>query len=508
MTTEQTNERLPVDESTQALTDFGVSEVRGPRRETAADRRRRGRELLDEPTGLGPVRWSFAEDVEVDGVELKPARKPKAEDDAGEDLVRQYFTDIGQHQLLEREDEERLGAQIEMAHWVHGVEEALEDSGGRRPAAVATWTGLLGQLGEYMPVLRAVAAEIEAGEQPLDKLIAEDRFREMIDVGIDDRLVAKAAKSLKITKKKARERVIGVSVVTAILTPRLLLASAEVVGGYEALLPPGAGIAGKLGADKTLTRRIQRRLRAVKSEGYSAEQQMLKSNLRLVVAVAKKYRGTDLTLLDLVQEGNVGLIRAVEKFDHRLGNKFSTYGTWWIRQAVTRSIADSSRVIRIPVHTTELLNKLQRAERRFQQEYGRDGTEAELAERLDMTVERIRELRDLDRTPTSLDRSVTEEEDASLEDFIADESTPSPEQAAETTDEQQALEEALATLDPREQMVLRSRFGLDDGNPRTLEQVGGQMNLTRERVRQIQANGFRKLRRPDRLAALRDHLSA
>lgn len=291
MTTEQTNERLPVDESTQALTDFGVSEVRGPRRETAADRRRRGRELLDEPTGLGPVRWSFAEDVEVDGVELKPARKPKAEDDAGEDLVRQYFTDIGQHQLLEREDEERLGAQIEMAHWVHGVEEALEDSGGRRPAAVATWTGLLGQLGEYMPVLRAVAAEIEAGEQPLDQLIAEDRFREMVDVGIDDRLVAKAAKSLKITKKKARERVIGVSVVTAILTPRLLLASAEAVGGYEALLPPGAGTAGKLGADKTLTRRIQRRLRAVKSEGYSAEQQMLKSNLRLVVAVAKKYRG-------------------------------------------------------------------------------------------------------------------------------------------------------------------------------------------------------------------------
>ena len=505
MTRKQTAERLPVTESAQALNEFGVSEVRGPRRETAADRRRRGRELLDEPTGVGPVRWNFAEAEEIN---LPAAAGGGDGEDAGEDLVRQYFTDIGKHPLLTREDEERLGAQIEMAHWVHGVEEMLEDGDGRRPAAVATWIGLLGQLAEYEPVARKIAAELELGDEPLHELFAAADFRRAVDGGVDAGLAGKLAKAFKIPAKEAENRVIGISVATAILTPRLFAASAEALGGVEALLPPGTGAGGKLAANKTLTRRIQRRLRLVKSEGYSAEQLMLKSNLRLVVAVAKKYRGTDLTLLDLVQEGNVGLIRAVEKFDYRRGNKFSTYATWWIRQAVTRSIADSSRVIRIPVHTTELLNKLQRAERRFMQEFEREPNEQELAERLDMTVVRLRELRALDRTPTSLDRSLTEEEDASLEDFIADESTPSPEVQAEQSDEQAALARALADLDEREAEVLRLRFGLYGGNPLTLEQVGEQLQLTRERIRQIQANAFRKLRRPDRLANLRSHVSA
>ena len=500
MTTQQITER---GNRATALDEFGVAEVRGPGRETAADRRRRGRELLTEPREIRPVAWSFAEDAEAD-VAARPSRRIK-EEDAGEDLVRQYFTDIGQHALLDREDEERLGQAIELAHWVYGVEESLQGPDGRRPTARRTWIELLRQLGDLKPAMSTVAGELGISYRYVHELVEDPEFREMIDLGIGETLASKVAAKLGIGKSDAEDQTIGISVITNILTPKLLEASAGAAGGYGKLLPPGEAAAGAL---EPLDRRIRRRLRFVKSEGYDAEQLMLKSNLRLVVAVAKKYRTTDLTLLDLVQEGNVGLIRAVEKFDYRRGNKFSTYATWWIRQAVTRSIADSSRVIRIPVHTTELLNKLQRAERRIQQEYGRDGTEAELAERLGMTIERIRELRELDRTPTSLDRSVTEEDDASLEDFIADESTPSPEQAAETTDEQQALEEALATLDPREQRVLRSRFGLDDGNPLTLEQVGGQMNLTRERVRQIQANGFRKLRRPDRLAALRDHLSA
>ena len=504
MTTKQTAESLPVTESAQALNEFGVSEVRGPRRETAADRRRRGRELLDEPTGIGPVRWNFAESDEI---ALPSGAGGRGEEDAGEDLVRQYFTDIGKHPLLTREDEERLGAQIEMAHWVHGVEEMLEHGDGRRPTASATWLALLGQLAEYEPALRKIADEIELGGEPLHELFAAAEFRRAVDGGLDPELVRKLAKGLKLRKEEAENRVIGISVATAILTPRLFAASAEALGGAEALLPPKPGAAGKLAANKTLTRRVQRRLRMVKSEGYSAEQLMLKSNLRLVVAVAKKYRGTDLTLLDLVQEGNVGLIRAVEKFDYRRGNKFSTYATWWIRQAVTRSIADSSRVIRIPVHTTELLNKLQRAERRFMQEFEREPTEQELAERLDMSLLRLRELRTLDRTPTSLDRTLTEDDDASLEDFIADESTLSPEAQAEQTDEQAALARALEALDEREAEVLRLRFGLYGGNPLTLEQVGEQLHLTRERIRQIQANAFRKLRRPDRLASLRSHVS-
>ena len=501
MTTQQITKR---GSRATALDEFGVSAVRGPARDTAADRRRRGRELLSEPREIRPVAWSFAEDADA-GAPAPGGAARKAGEDAGEDLVRQYFSDIGQHALLNRADEERLGQAIELAHWVYGVEESLQDPEGRRPIARRTWIELLRQLADLKPAMSIVAGELGISYRHLHELVEDPEFRGMIDLGIGETLIGKVAAKLGIAKSDAEDRIIAISVVTGILTPKLLEASAEAAGGYGELLPPDDAAAAAL---EPLDRRIRRRLRFVKSEGYDAEQLMLKSNLRLVVAVAKKYRASDLTMLDLVQEGNMGLIRAVEKFDYRRGNKFSTYATWWIRQAVTRAIADSGRVIRIPVHTTELLNKLQRAERRFQQEYGRDGSDAELAERLEMTVERIRDLRELDRTPTSLDRSVTEEDDASLEDFIADEATPSPERAAETADEQEALEAALAALDPREQMVLRSRFGLDDGNPLTLEQVGGQMNLTRERVRQIQANGFRKLRRPDRLAALRDHLSA
>ena len=482
--------------------DIDVAEVRGPSRRRAADRRRRAADASPDETGLGLIEWNFAE-RDADEPDPSARRRPRIELPDTEDLVRQYFVDIGQHALLSREDEQRFGAQIEASHWLFGVEESLEHSLGRRPTARQTWIELLRQLSQLMPTLRLVAGELGISYRYLHELTADPDFREMIDGAISPTLVRKVAADRGIDKSDAEDQLIGLSVVTDLLEPRLLAASAD--GGERKLLRLADADAARLAK---LDPRIRRRLRIVKARGYTAEQSMLKSNLRLVVAVAKKYRNSDLNLLDLIQEGNAGLIRAVEKFDYRKGNKFSTYATWWIRQAVTRSIADGGRIIRIPVHTAELVNKLARAERHFIQQYQREPNADELAEMLEQPVERIRELRDISRTPTSLDKGVNEEEDAALEDFIADEQSPSPEELATRQAGSDALEDALRTLDERERAVIRMRFGLDDGQARTLEQVGKAFDLTRERIRQIQANAFRKLRRPEQLDALREYLSA
>ena len=500
MTTNETSTR-----AVALFDDLDVAEVRGPSRRRAADRRRRAADASpDETGGLGLIEWSFAE-RNADEPSSAAQRRPRIELPDTEDLVRQYFTDIGQHALLSREDEQRFGAQIEASHWLFGVEESLEAGLGRRPTARQTWIELLRQLSQLMPTLRLVAGELGISYRYLHELTADPDFREMIDGAISPTLVRKVAADRGIDKSDAEDQLIGLSVVTDLLEPRLLAASADAAGGERKLLPLADADAARLAK---LDPRIRRRLRTVKARGYIAEQSMLNSNLRLVVAVAKKYRNSDLNLLDLIQEGNAGLIRAVEKFDYRKGNKFSTYATWWIRQAVTRSIADGGRIIRIPVHTAELVNKLARAERHFTQQYQREPNEDELAELLEQPVERIRELRDISRTPTSLDKGVNEEEDAALEDFIADEQSPSPEELATRQAGSDALEDALRTLDERERAVIRMRFGLDDGQARTLEQVGKAFDLTRERIRQIQANAFRKLRRPEQLDALREYLSA
>ena len=242
------------------------------------------------------------------------------------------------------------------------------------------------------------------------------------------------------------------------------------------------------------------------AEGKRAQQRLAEANLRLVVSIAKRYVGRGMLFLDLIQEGNLGLIKAVEKYDYRKGFKFSTYATWWIRQAITRAIADQARTIRIPVHMVETINKLIRVSRQLLQELGREPTPEEIAEEMGMSVERVREILKISQEPVSLETPIGEEEDSHLGDFIQDDNVPVPADAAAFTLLKEQLVEVLGTLTEREQKVLRLRFGLDDGRARTLEEVGKEFNVTRERIRQIEAKALRKLRHPSRSRKLKDYL--
>ena len=444
-----------------------------------------------------------AEQEAARAAEELEAAQPESE--VTDDPVRMYLREIGGVDLLTAEDERVLARAMELERHLDDIEATLSEPQGRVPRASAVVKEILSRLARQQAAASAICRFVGLrGDMPLSVIMTDPELRALIDGPDNEQLIKYMHDTLQINLEEVQPTLVQVSVLSRLLPIEVLNA----LEGDPTLKQLQKQVdredfAARLDMYELL---FNSHLARVRDEGEKAERHLAEANLRLVVSVAKKYIGRGMALLDLIQEGNIGLIRAVEKFEYRKGFKFSTYATWWIRQALTRSIADQARTIRVPVHMVETINKLLRISRRLVQEYGREPTVDEIGKAMELPPDKVREILKISQVPVSLETPIGEEQDSHLGDFIEDRTTTAPAEAVSQQLLKEQVDDVLGTLSLRERRVLQLRFGLEDGRSRTLEEVGREFNVTRERIRQIEAKALRKLRHPTRSRKLRDFL--